>query len=112
MIIWARWGILGLLIPCFAIIIAQAIVVPIADPESPIALKRAKDIGFAIGAVTAGVALWFLGRWMNRTESHMLIDPQTGQHVELATGGGHTLFFIPLQFWAFIWAGIGVFRFV
>ena len=110
MIIWARWGIFGLLIPC-ALIIAAIAVIPPTDPEDPISVKRAKDIGFAIGSLVAAGIIWPLGLWMNRSESRILYDEQTGQHVELAAGGGHTLFFIPLQYWAFIWVAFGLYRF-
>lgn len=72
------------------------------------AAHRAKGFGFKLGLLAAAGVLWPLGRWMNQTETRTLIDPQSGQTVELSTGGGHTLFFIPLQYWSIIWAVIGV----
>lgn len=147
MLIWSRWGILGLLIPFVPIIIAHEIVkaqqaekrkalksTPASDvkekPPTPeeaealnqaqwlleidqqIADKRAENLGFAIGSLIGAVVLWPLGRWMNTPGSRTIVDLQTGQLVELPTGGGHTLFFIPMQYWAFIWPLIGLGKFV
>lgn len=68
------------------------------------AVKRAEGNWYFVGSLLSAAAVWPLGRWMNRTESRHLVDPETGQHVELQTGGGHTLFFIPMQYRAPIWA--------
>jgi hypothetical protein len=72
------------------------------------ATHRAKGFGFKLGLLAAAGVLWPLGRWMNQSETRMLFDPQSGQMVELVIGGGHTLFFIPIQYWSIIWAVIGV----
>src|SRR4051812_46993880 len=113
MVIWARWGILGLLIPVALILIIQAVMVPkhTVDPKSPAranvtdeseappteeevaekkvadrkrvadhlkAVKRARENAWGIGCLIAAGVLWPLGRWMNKTESRLLVDPQTG----------------------------------
>jgi len=145
MVIWARWGILGLLIPIIINLLSQAVLKPVLTPtlqpvklakptedtdDTPAAedvkafeaakrkrdadhakaMKRAEDKAFAIGCLISAVVLWPLGRWMNATESSLLVDVQTGQPVEHQVGGGHTLFFIPLQYWALIWPVIGLFK--
>lgn len=145
MVIWARWGILGVLAPLAFILAAQSIATPPTadeprpprrvsgtDPEGETAAaaaaegatarrreqeaerrregKRAKANGFGVGSLLAAGALWPLGLWLNRTDTRTLVDQQSGQAVELGEGGGHTLFFIPLEYWAFLWAVIGLYK--
>jgi hypothetical protein len=110
MIIWSRFGIVALVIPIILILMAQSVVPPWSDHD-PDSVKRAKSAGFTFGALFSAAVLWPLGRGMNMTERRKLIDPKTGEMVEMEYGGGHTLFFIPIQYWAFIWIAIGLYRF-
>ena len=107
-IIWTRFGFLALIIP-FALIWFGSAITPagsIWDPQSAVA---AKHFGYSYGALVAALILWPLGRWMNRPETHHEIDPHTGQMTESSVGGGnHTLFFVPLQYWAFVWVGLAI----
>jgi hypothetical protein len=73
--------------------------------------KNAKGTGYLIGGLLSAAVLWPLGRWMNKRETCAMVDQQTGQLVEAQFKGGHTMFFIPLEYWGFIWAVIGVFKF-
>ncbi len=155
MVIWTRWGILGLVIPTALIVLAmigaekvatqrmrnedrkpvkQAPVADDAEETTPEkdseevkeemkaaerkraaererVVKRAKNVGYLIGGLASAVVLWPLGRWMNKSEIHTFVDQQTGQVAEVQLGGGHTMFFIPLEYWGFIWAAIGLFKF-
>ena len=59
--------------------------------------------------LVAAAIVWPLGRVLNRKQQgRELLDPATGQRVLLQSGGGHTLFFIPVQYWAPILAAAGV----
>lgn len=71
------------------------------------AVQKAKGKAYGAALLAGAVALWPLGRWMNRTETQHLMDPATGEPVEVQTGGGHTLFFIPMEYWALFWAVAG-----
>ena len=150
MVIWTRWGILGLLIPVAlivtAMISAEAIAkqrmgredrkpvnrAPVADgaeepppeedPEEAKAaerkrandqdkaIKRAKDIGYLIGGLVSAAVLWPLGRWMNRSPVDTPYDPNTGRENQGVPGGLHAMFFIPLEYWGFVWAVFGLFK--
>lgn len=159
MVIWTRWGILGLLIPVAFIVTAmigaealaerqtrggdrkpvrQARVadgaeetLPEEDPEEAEAAarkraadvrrqaaelgqasKRAKGTGYLVGGLASAAVLWPLGRRMNAGETRTVVDPRGGQFVEAQPGGGHTMFFIPLEYWGFIWTAIGLFKFL
>lgn len=111
MVIWTRWGILGLLIPCLFIGLGQSLVPP-AVPDDVKSIEKAKRTGFALGALLSAAALWPLGRRLNRPASRTPFDPMTGQPNEGVPGGSHTMFFIPLEYWAFIWPGLGMLNFL
>lgn len=153
MVIWTRWGILGLLIPVALIVIAMigaeavakqrmgsdrksvkqapaadgAEETPPDDPEEAKAaerkradedrkraaerdktIKRANDAGYLIGGLASAAVLWPLGRRMNGGSGS---DQHSWESAE-TPAGGHTMFFIPLEYWGFIWAAIGLFKFL
>jgi hypothetical protein len=56
--------------------------------------------------VLAGVALGFTGVRLNRNTDRRLVDPKTGRDVIVRRR--HTLFWIPMQYWAPVLALIGV----
>lgn len=39
-------------------------------------------------------------------------NQQGCESAEASASGGHTMFFIPLEYWGFIWALIGIFKFM
>ena len=39
-------------------------------------------------------------------------NQQGWEPAEAPAGGGHTMFFIPLEYWGFIWAVIGLIKFL
>lgn len=71
-------------------------------------IKRWGDLGMAIGMLLGSMILWPLGTWMNKSETRMLIDAETKQMIEAQFGGGHTFFFIPMQYWSIVWVIAGV----
>lgn len=63
--------------------------------------------------VIAAAILWPLGRYLNRKqEDRVLVDQKTGQPVVVESGGGHSFFFIPVEFWAPIMVLIGLVVFI
>lgn len=57
--------------------------------------------------LAATFGIWYLGRSLNMRPGKILIDPETGEKVELRQS--HSFFWIPLEYWAFIGAIICVF---
>ena len=90
-IIWSGLGFVGLLVPAIFIISSLALSTNWWDANDSAKSMRALGIAFAIGCGLSAPALWFLGRWLNRPRK----NEEANQH---------TLFFIPVQFWAFVWA--------
>jgi hypothetical protein len=89
-------GFVAVLIPAIVIMLMLALGACWWDGNDNANAYRVLGITFGIGCGLSAVALWFLGRWMNRPRKDDL-------------GISHTCFFIPVQYWAFLWAGLGVF---
>jgi hypothetical protein len=93
MLIWRGWGILAILIPLVALGFGAMIGAALAPTN-----------GLAAGVVTAifGLAgaatVWVVGERLNGAPGRLLVDPATGEKVMLRST--HSLFWIPLQWWA------------
>jgi hypothetical protein len=106
MIIWNGWGFLAAVI-AFACWLVTEIGVEAAMNDEEYYQNHGwpKLLGFLVAAVI----VWPLGRALNRKRPEReLVDPQTGERVILKSGGGHTLFFIPIEYWAPIFVVLGV----
>jgi len=98
MIIWKGYGFL-------VVIIILAIGATISFFFSKIG--STEDIGAAVGAIISGIVIWFVGNKLNSpTKNRSMIDKQTGREVILTPN--HSLFFIKMQYWAFIVGGFGI----
>jgi hypothetical protein len=56
-------------------------------------------VGFGAGLLV----IWFMGRWLNGRPQKILVDPESGERVILI--GEHSLYWIPMQYWALIGLG-------
>ncbi|KQQ52981.1 hypothetical protein [Plantibacter sp. Leaf314] len=131
MIIWTRWGIVVFLIFGLSVgagFLIKAVTVPNLDDSAP-QTGVFVGIGFLLGAV----ACWAFGKyalakldaprpvvvWQQLAQPYVnehgltvkqeavpVLHPQTGE--QLYSRPSSTLFFIPVRFWAFIIAAIGV----
>jgi hypothetical protein len=61
-----------------------------------------------LACLVAALIVWPVGRVLNRKGMRELLDTETGERFAVQTGGGHTLFFIPMEYWAVIFVGLGV----
>ena len=92
MIIWRGWGFFVIVLP-FALAISGQKILEAQYGDGSWA--EHSTLGWTIVAVISAVITWFLGSWLNKDSNH------------------NTLFFIPAQYWAFIWiALIPFFHFV
>jgi hypothetical protein len=98
MIIWKGYGILVL-------IITLAIAALFNSIFTGFGING--EMGAAIGVILSGIAIWYAGRWFNAPEkAQSLIDKKSGR--EILIKPDHSLFFIKMQYWAFIVGGIGM----
>lgn len=60
----------------------------------------------AAALMAAGAASWFLGGYLRKRGSRVIVDKATGD--ALTVSGNDTLFFIPVRSWGPILAAIGI----
>jgi hypothetical protein len=94
-LIWTGWGILvvpiGVALSFLGVGVAQLV-------------NLNEDVGVLIGLPLACVAVWFVGNRLNRPVEGY--HPRTGERVIYKNQ--HTLFWIPMQYYAFIGGAFGV----
>lgn len=135
MIIWSRWGFFGFLFVGVGVALGflLATLTGLVEDAGPV-----NGVFVGIGLVLAAVGLYFFDRHVvqkrldkprpltvtrplaqpythpdGRVQTHEVVpavDGQTGQPITVRPTS--TLFFIPLRFWPFVLAGIGVVVFV
>jgi hypothetical protein len=93
-IIWSGWGILVPLIMALALLLA----VPFEGDSA--------KYGLAFSQFVAAAGIWFVGKKLNDKPGRVMIDQETGEALELKTK--HSLFFIKMEYWAFVVAAIAV----
>lgn len=131
MIIWSRWGIVVLLFIGLGVLLGFTLagVTGLAESSGPV-----NGVFVGIGFVLSAALLWLfvrlvVGRHIDRprpaaiheklaepirhengsVQTHRVIPvlhPETGQ--QIYTNPVSTFFFVPLRFWPFVLAGLGV----
>ena len=102
MIIWRGWGILAVLIPFATLILVQVSVGAIfGDPQ----FYQKNDWPKGAALLLSAVAVYFIGYYLNHQPGRTVIDKATGR--ELVLRRVHSLFFIPMEYWAFALAAFG-----
>lgn len=95
MVIWKGWGILGLIIPFLVLVLINSM--ELND-------SIASWINF-VGLILSGIAVWSIGKRLNSRKDEVFTSEKTGAQFKL--GNQHTLFFIPLQYWAIVYLFTG-----
>jgi hypothetical protein len=106
MIIWSRLGILVFVI-VFVCSLLTEFVVESARSDNQYYQTHGWPIGAAL--VASAAIIWPVGRYLNRkTDEGEYVNVRTGQRITAHGGGGHSLFFIPFEYWSPIVAAIGL----
>jgi hypothetical protein len=100
MLVWKGWGILGILIP------AAMAVVGDLSLETLWGRNYNADAFRALFLLASGAAVWAVGRKLNGKPGRKLVDPKTGETVEIKET--HTLFWLPVQWFGVIWLLLGL----
>jgi hypothetical protein len=102
-IIWKGWGILVVVITFLVLMGTELAVGAIfGNPHYYQAHSWPKGVAFLLAAL----AVYFLGCYLSNRPGRVVIDKVTGQ--ELVLRRSHALFFIPMEYWGYILAVIGL----
>ncbi len=106
MIIWSGWGGLVALITFLCALTTEWLVEMQTKDRD---YFQREGWPFMVAMLVAAIIVWPLSKYLNRkNEPRELIDPQSGERVIVESGGGNSLFFIPMEYWSYILALIGV----
>ncbi len=106
MIIWSGWGGLVALITFICALTTEWLVEMQTKDHN---YYQREGWPFLVAMLVSAIIVWPLGKYLNRKEEpRELVDAQTGERVVLQAGGGSSLFFIPMEYWGFILASVGV----
>ena len=97
--IWRGWGILVVLYALAGLVIGTVV-------RNAVGGSVRAGVTIGVCEVLAGVAVWFTGVRLNHEADRTLVDPKTGNEVHIRRR--HTLFWIPMQYWAPVLAVVGV----
>ena len=106
MVVWKGWGILGLVIPfLLSLSVGSAI-------DSLFGDNTYKHSEWAMPLVLAlsAVVVYFVGYKLNNKPGKIVIDPENNERIELKTV--HSMFWIPLQYWAVIILAISIWMYI
>lgn len=99
-IIWKGYG---FLVPFIAVAIIGVVSVVCWN-----IFPKTVFLGPCIGCFLAAAAIWVIGKNFNsKTKNRVMVDKATGQ--EFLFKPDHSLFFIKMQYWAFVVGVIAVF---
>jgi len=109
MIIWRGMGFLALIV---AMVMNTALQVATDGLGIPEGFKHYRDAHgwvWILGMGLSAAGCWFLGKWLEAREvknGKVVIDKESGQEIRLIRR--HDMFWIPVKWWAVIWAVVGV----
>jgi hypothetical protein len=110
MVIWSGFGFLVGLIWLATLVGARIVVDGFTGEPDFYSTHRWPT--FVAYAIAAGI-VWPLGRAINRkrpeSEVIEMVGPDTQRSVVTYAGGGHSFFFIPIEYWAPIFLVAGIF---
>ncbi|MGJ7543002.1 hypothetical protein [Variovorax sp. LT1R16] len=101
------WSGLGFLVVPIVAITAMVVTMLLEGLLGAIGHSEWVTTAIALGIFSGAAANWFIGRKLNSKPPRELIDPKTQQTVLLYKR--HKLFWVPMQYWSFPVAVIGVF---
>jgi hypothetical protein len=91
-IVWKGWGIV---VPLIYLLLTTAV------REGMTSVGAEDNPALAVGLVLSAILVWFVGRKLNNQDrAKRVIDIENGEEILLVST--HTLFWIKVEYWAFI----------
>lgn len=111
MIIWSGWGFLVAVIGFGCLFVTQRIVNSAMQDDR---YYQTNGWPKLLALVVAALIIWPVGRAFNRKRlAKEPVNANTDERPVLTSGGGHSFFFIPMEYWAAIFLVLGgIFLFV
>ncbi len=103
MLIWQGLGAFAFVIPFMTILVFQ-LVTQIAGGE--LAMREHVQVINGLALIISAVIVFVLAQLLAARPVRELVDKATGQDVVLRQR--HTMFFVPMRYWAILWAVIGI----
>lgn len=94
-IVWSGRGFLSAVVLFITLIICVSII--------PL---ESSDYVFIISAFVTGLFSWFFGKKWNANTERILVDEKTGKRLKAKKK--HTFFYIPMEYWGFIFPAFGI----
>jgi hypothetical protein len=102
-IIWRGWGVLVVIIPIVFLLLGQLAI----DAVYGDGFYKAQSSWFApLMFILSSPLIYYIGYKLNDKNEKILIDPETNEEVILKKS--NDLFWIPMQYWAFIVVSISI----
>jgi len=102
LIIWRGLGVFALIIAIIACFVLNIVTSKVFDESNYFQGHLCPKV---VALVISGVCCYFLGRYANGRPPKIVFDQRTGHQVERKLV--HDLMFIKLEYWGFIFVGIG-----
>lgn len=105
MLVWRGWGIWGLVVPTFSAMVINESVGSYLGIQNYAMSNR---WAYAAMLVPGSVAVWFLGRWLERRDAPLsVLNLETNEPMHLVKK--HDLFWIPLKYWGLVCMAVGIY---
>jgi hypothetical protein len=102
-IVWSGWGILVVAFAGAALVLGLVL-------DQAVGFRAAHPWLTGLAELLAAAGVWFVGVRLNVGRDRTLVDPASGEQVVLRRR--HTLFWIPMQYWAVLVAAGAVALFI
>lgn len=103
MIVWSGWGILVALLPTASMIVAQLLTQALLGPAG---YRQYNGVILPPLLLASALAVWLIGRRLNRGEGRVVTDNATGERLMLKQR--HAFFFVRMEYWAVVLAAAAV----
>ncbi len=95
MLVWSGRGYLSIVVLLISVVILMKLL-----PEAH------QNFGISIAFFITALGSWLMGKKWNNVEGRTMVDKATGE--EIIFKNKHSLFWIRMEYWAYIFSALGV----